>query len=88
MEAIRNAARPDFDAILSLNDTEVQHTSPMSLERLRLLVEMASYCKVATFEGQVVAFLIALQDGAPYENDNYSWFASIFLGGRCKCRPA
>ena len=43
MEAIRNTARPDFDAILSLNDTEVQHTSPMSLERLRLLVEMASY---------------------------------------------
>ena len=29
-----------------------------------------------TLHGQVHAFIIALVNGAPYENDNYTWFAS------------
>lgn len=29
-----------------------------------------------TLHDQVQAFIIALADGAPYENDNYTWFAS------------
>ena len=29
-----------------------------------------------TLHGQVQAFIIALVNGAPYENDNYIWFAS------------
>jgi predicted GNAT superfamily acetyltransferase len=78
MEEIRNAAESDFDAILELNDAEVQQTSPMSLERLTSLARMAAYCKVAAVDGQVAAFLIALPQGAPYENDNYNWFAARF----------
>ena len=78
MEEIRNAAASDFEAIVRLNDAEVQQTSPMSLERLTSLAQMAAYCRVAAVDGRVAAFLIALRDGAPYENDNYSWFASRF----------
>ena len=78
MVEIRDSTPSDFEAIIGLNDAEVQQTSPMNLERLIALVEMAAYSRVATVDGQVAAFIIALRDGAPYENDNYSWFASRF----------
>jgi uncharacterized protein len=41
-------------------------------------VHMSTYCKVATVEEQVAAFLIALREGAPYENDNHRWFSSRY----------
>lgn len=78
MEGIRPVAESDFESILRLNDAEVQQTSLMDLDRLLGLVHMSAYCKVATVEEQVAAFLIALREGAPYENDNYGWFASRF----------
>jgi len=80
MVDIRDAAESDFGEIVELNDAEVRQTSPMDLDRLRLLVRMSAYCKVATVEGQVAAFLIALREGAPYENDNYAWFGARFPG--------
>lgn len=78
MEEIRPVAGSDFESILRLNDAEVRQTSLMDLDRLLGLVHMSAYCKVATVEGQVAAFLIALREGAPYENENYGWFASRF----------
>lgn len=78
MDTIRDITAYDFDAVIALNDAEVQQTSPMDAARLRLLLGMAAYRKVATVDGEVAAFLIALRDGAPYENDNYDWFASRF----------
>lgn len=78
MEEIRNIVDTDFDEIVKLNDVEVQQTSPMDLDRLHALIQMSSYCKVAASDGQVVAFIIALRENAPYENDNYDWFASRF----------
>ncbi|MBL8262634.1 MAG: GNAT family N-acetyltransferase [Xanthomonadaceae bacterium] len=78
MDAIRDITTSDFDAVIALNDAEVQQTSPMDAARLQSLLDMAAYRKVATVDGQVAAFLIALRDGAPYQNDNYDWFASCF----------
>lgn len=76
MEALRVAAESDFGAILALNEAEVRQTSHMDRDRLRSLASMAAYCKVATVDGRIAAFLIALGDGAPYASDNYRWFAS------------
>ena len=75
MTHIRDVVDTDFEAIVALNDGEVQQTSPMDVNRLRFLVALSSYCKVVTVENKVVAFLIALREGAPYENDNYRWFS-------------
>ena len=75
MTYIRDVVDADFEAIVALNDGEVQQTSPMDVNRLRFLVALSSYCKVVAVENQVVAFLIALREGAPYENDNYRWFS-------------
>jgi predicted GNAT superfamily acetyltransferase len=76
MEEIRAVRESDFENILELNDAEVRQTSPMDLDRLRSLVHMSSYCKVAIIDARAAAFLIALREGAAYENDNYQWFAS------------
>ena len=75
---LRTAAPEDFNAIVALNDVEVKQTSPMDVERLRELAAMASYHKVAVSDGRIAAFLLAMREGAPYQNDNYGWFASRF----------
>ncbi len=79
MTILRHATEADFDSIIQLNDAEVQQTSPMDRERLRLLSGMSCYHKVAIVECQVAAFLLAIREGAPYSNDNYEWFSPRFL---------
>jgi len=73
--AIRDAAASDYETICALNLAEVQHTSPMDAVRLATLVNLSCYFKVACVDGSVSAFLLAMCSGAPYENDNFSWFA-------------
>ncbi len=75
---IRDAVADDFDRILELNDGEVRQTSPLDFERLGALAAIACHHKLATADGHIVAFLLAMREGAPYENDNYRWFASRF----------
>lgn len=76
MEELRAILDSDYQAILEINAAEERQTSPMDLERLGSLVQISAYCKVAIVDGQVAAFLVALQDGAPYENENFNWFSS------------
>ncbi len=73
---IRDAGEPDFESILRLNDFEVRQTSPMDLQQLRALDQLSTYHKVAVLDGRIAAFILAIRAGAPYSNDNFSWFAS------------
>jgi len=72
---IRDATPDEFAAICALNLAEVQHTSPMDAARLAALHDLSCYHKVARVNGSVAAFLLAMCSGAPYENENFSWFA-------------
>lgn len=76
--AIRDAAPADFDAILALNAADVVSTSAMDRARLEELNGLSCYHRVACKDGHVVAFLLAMQDGAAYENENFGWFSSRF----------
>ena len=76
--ALRNASTEDFGSIVELNELEVQQTSPMDRERLVELAQMSSYHKVAVADGRIAAFLLAMREGASYQNDNYLWFAARF----------
>jgi len=78
MTNLRDAIEDDFPGIVKINELEVQQTSAMDMARLHLLASMSSYLRVATVEGQVAAFLLALRDGAAYKNDNYGWFSARF----------
>ena len=76
--AIRDANASDFDAICALNDQAVQHTSPMDQARLTLLDALACFHKVCVVEDRVAAFLLAMRDGAAYDNANFRWFSSRY----------
>jgi uncharacterized protein len=72
---IRDARRDDFRGICALNLAEVQHTSPMDAAGLAALAGIACYHKVACVDDSISAFLLAICNGAPFENQNFSWFA-------------
>jgi len=76
--SLRNATEMDFPAIVQLNDDEVQHTSPMDIERLEQLDRLSCFHKVATIDGTIAAFLLAMRHDAPYVNDNFSWFVARY----------
>jgi uncharacterized protein len=75
---IRPAAPTDFESICALNLADVQHTSAMDITRLAELHAISCYHKVACLDGIVSAFLLAMCSGAPYENDNFSWFSKAY----------
>ena len=77
---IRTAEVSDYLRIVAINAAEISQTSLMDLEKLNLIVAMACYQRVVVIKGQVAAFLIALRDRVPYENENYKWFASRLDG--------
>ena len=75
---IRPATAADFPAILALNAAAVQYTSPLDPPRLAALHAQAARHRVAEHEGRVVAFLLALREGADYASPNYRWFAARY----------
>ena len=72
---MRDAGPGDFQAICALNLAEVQHTSPMDAARLATLAGISCCHKVACVNGSIAAFLLAMRNAAPYDNENFAWFA-------------
>ena len=84
MLVIAEASASDLDAVLDLNASAVPNVNLVSRDTLRRLREQACYFKVAksggrvTSEGRVIAFLLALPEGAAYESMNYRWFSARY----------
>ena len=78
MATIRDTVARDFPAILALNAESVHFTSPMDAARLAHLHAQAAHHRVAEVDGKVLAFLLALREGAPYDSPNYRWFEREF----------
>jgi len=72
------ASAADFPSILALNAASVQFLSPLSLPQLEVLHAHASYHKVVRGDDGVLAFLLALGPGAPYDSPNYRWFSQRY----------
>jgi predicted GNAT superfamily acetyltransferase len=66
----RNAAPPDFAAIVALNAKSAHVLSPLTNERLEALHRSAAYQKVTEADDGVAAFLLAFREGAPYDGPN------------------
>jgi predicted GNAT superfamily acetyltransferase len=73
--AIRQATAADFDEILRLNADWVHFTSALDRAALERLHSQAAYHEVVESGGRVVAFLLALREGADYASPNYVWFS-------------
>lgn len=64
----------DHLAVLALNLESEHFLSPMNGQRLEQLLACDGCHRVLEADGQVVAFLIALEEGADYDSPNYQWF--------------
>lgn len=74
VEALRAADLLDEPHILSLNETNVVATAPLSASALRNLLSMAFRARVYGRHGHLHGFLIALDETAPSESPNFRWF--------------
>ena len=71
---LREACRDDLESVLALNREWEHATSPLTLEELRRLHDLAALHLVALDGGSVVAFALALGPGVVYDSPNYRWF--------------
>ena len=76
--SFRAFAASDTVAVLRLNAESVAVLSPMAADRFQLLNHMTCLHLVAEDAGGVVGFLMAFNDGVPYDSVNYQWFATRF----------
>jgi len=76
--SLRHAVAADFPAILRLNEESVRFLSPLTEARLAALHGQACWHRVGEENGQLVAFLLALREGADYDSPNYRWFAARY----------
>ena len=72
---IRAATAADHARIVALNAAEVAQTSAMDAARLAELEALACAHWVVEHDGEAVAFLLAMDETAAYDNDNFRWFA-------------
>jgi predicted GNAT superfamily acetyltransferase len=75
---IRDATTADHDAILALNLESGHLLSPLDATRLAHLHRQATYLRVVVADDRVVAFLLALREGADYDSPNYRWFGERY----------
>jgi uncharacterized protein len=66
----------DANTTLQLNNAHAKETSELDLARLTTLLDMACYAR-GIDQGKI-AFLIALDHTAPYENPNFAWFKRAY----------
>ena len=69
-----------FEEIVALNDTVVDLTSPMDLERLKRYHEVCVYHKVAVNgDGKVIAFIICFDASVNYKDSgNHTYFCDRY----------
>lgn len=72
---LRPALRTDTAAIVALNAAVVAVTSPMDNARCDALIAASSWCTVAERNSLVIGFILAMDNGAVYDNGNFRWFA-------------
>lgn len=76
--SIVNAKVEHYQQILALNELLVHYLSPLDISALQALINDAKVCKVALIDDEVVAFVIALCEGKPYDSVNYRWFSDRY----------
>ncbi len=71
---IMDATKKHLPAILELNHELVHFLSPLDIDSLINLGEMAEMFKVVEVNEELAAFLIAVRENKPYASVNYKWF--------------
>ena len=74
----RRLTPADFTEVLALNEQSVRYLSPLSSSQLASLHRQSAFDRVVEVEGRVIAFILALPQGADYDSVNYQWFAQRY----------
>jgi len=78
MDAIvHNVITTDLPHTLRLNDRAVPHVNRISADLFSWFHDSAPYFKVLERQGQVEAFLIALDQSSDYDSPNFRFFGSV-----------
>jgi len=72
--SIRDVREADLPQVLALNNAAGPTILSLSPEKLRFFFDEAVYFRVAEAEGQVIGFLIAMDQGSHYTSSNFLWF--------------
>lgn len=75
MSRLRAPTTQDHASILALNNAHLRELGELNARSLGRLLEIAFHARVI---GEGDAFLIALEQGAPYDSPNYRWFSERF----------
>lgn len=75
---IRHITSGDHDFILAMNEEATPAVSKASADHMAWLISVSCYPRVATVDGEVVAFLLGLPPGVEYSSENYRWFVSRY----------
>jgi len=68
----------DHARVLDLNARNVALLAPLDESRLAQLLGWADRADVVEHEEQVVGFVLAFGPDAPYDSENYRWFAERY----------
>jgi len=67
----------DVPAVLELNTAATPAVNELTEEEMRALIGWCDVALVASDrDGRVIAFLLSLGSGQPYQSENYRWFES------------
>ena len=72
--SIRDAKPDDMDTVWALNQSEVPHVGSVTLDEMRIYLEIATYFRLAFDKDGILAFLVGLGPGTDYASLNYRWF--------------
>jgi predicted GNAT superfamily acetyltransferase len=75
MLTIRDFTGQDLTAIHAANEANLPHVNSLNAEQFAELANKTTYFKVATLDGKLAGFLMAMIPKADYASDNYQWFS-------------
>jgi hypothetical protein len=75
---VRSATPADYQAIHAINEGVAPAVSNISVDELRRLAMMCCDFSVVPVNLQLAGFMMAMEQGEPYESMNYRWFAERY----------
>jgi predicted GNAT superfamily acetyltransferase len=72
---IRDFTEQDLAVIHVANEANLPHVNSLNVEQFAELANKTAYFKVATLDGKLAGFLMAMIPKTDYASDNYQWFS-------------